>query len=557
MPRLLLRQFSGLALAASAASIPCHAATPRDRLSPVHDAYPAPKTAFDEEPAEPAADDSLAAAIADAFSSNPDLAAKRYDLRATDDEVGVAMAQSRPQAQVQVSGGYSLTLPGTTTQSNRSLSDRLNGPNIEKNDITSQFVLDQPLFTGGRAASALRTAMAASAAGRQTLRGAEGDLLVDLVAAYADVRRDRRSLAIRARNLHTLEATLAEIVARREAGELTRTDIAQAETQLQAARVQLNAAQAQLETSRASFVAIVGREPGNLAPEPDLPGLPASADEAFATAELANPELAAAIATARASRERIAVAEAEGRPELSLRGTAGTTGPVIPFDRADHDVTFTGRATLTIPLFAGGRVRSLVDQARNRESADTLRIEATRRQLVQAIVNAWNQWVTADRNSQAQELQVRAARIYFEGTLEEYREGLRSTFDVLYAQNSLSEAQIALLSSQCDRYLAQAILLRRLGRLETERLLERAPDYNPDSYLRHVRQRNAVPWGGVVRTLDGLTAPGGQPQKIQMPEKTSGSNTAPAQPNAVPDELLHGRPAASPTAPSRIDTHEH
>ncbi|WP_263588906.1 TolC family outer membrane protein [Sphingopyxis sp. GC21] len=520
-----------------------------ERLSPVHDAYPAPKIAFDEEPTEPASDDSLSAAIADAFASNPELAARRYDLRATDDEVGVAMSQTRPNVQLQVSGGYDLTLPGQITQSNRSLADRLANPNIERNDITSQFVVDQPVWTGGRAASALRAATASSAAGRETLRGAEGDMLVDLIAAYSDVRRDRRSLAIRRRNLQTLDATLAEIVARREAGELTRTDIAQAETQLEAARVQVNAAEAQLESSRASFVTIVGREPGNLAPEPDLPGLPGSADEAFALAEVGNPELAAALATARASRERIAVAEAEGRPELSLRGTAGTTGPAVPFDRADHDVTFTGRATLTIPLFAGGRVRSLVDQARNRESADTLRVEAARRQLVEGIVNAWNQWVTADRNVRAQELQARAARIYYEGTLEEYREGLRSTFDVLYAQNSLSETEIALLGSKRDRYLAQAILLRRLGRLEADRLILEGPGYDPDIYLRRVRQRSAVPWGGALRAIDKLGAPGGKPQALEAPERTPGTRAAPAQPGAAPAELLRGAQAGTGTAP--------
>jgi len=534
------RTFSGLVLAAAAMAIACPVHAQPQRLNPVHDAYPPPQIAFEAEIEEAPANNNLTAAITNTFTSNPGLAARRYDLRATDDEVGVALSQTRPQVQMQVSGGYELTLPGAITQSNRSIADRLANPNIERNDLTSQVVIDQPIFTGGRASSALRAATANSAAGRQTLRGAEGDLLVDLIAAYSDVRRDRRSLAIRQRNLRTLEATLAEIAARREAGELTRTDIAQAETQLQAARVQLNAAEAQLETSRASFTAIVGREPGNLAPEPDLPGLPQSADEAFATAELTNPELAAAIATARASQERIAAAQAEGQPTLSLRGTAGTTGPAAPFDRADHDVTFTGRATLTIPLIAGGRVRSLVDQARNRESADTLRIEETRRQLVQAIINAWNQWVTADRNLQAQELQVRAARIYYEGTLEEYREGLRSTFDVLYAQNSLNETQIALLSSKRDRYLAQAILLRHLGSLEADRLLDGATRHDPDRYLDKVRGRSAVPWGGLVRAVDALTAPGGKPQAIELPERTSPAESLPAQPTDAPGELLRG-----------------
>lgn len=275
-------------------------------LNSIHDAYQDPVLPYDEDTAEAAADDSLAAAIAETFSSNPGLAAQRYDLRATDDEIGIALAGIRPTAQMQVSGNYDYILPGSITQAGRPLSDRLNDPHIQRDNIGTQLVIDQPITTGGRVRGAVGAATAASAAGREALRGAEGDLLVDLIAAYSDVRRDRRSLAIRGKNVRVLEATLDEIVARRDAGELTRTDIAQAETQLLAARVQRNAAEAQLEARQAAFVAIVGREPRNLAEEPDLPGLPTSADEAFAIAETANPDLARAVANERASRARIA-----------------------------------------------------------------------------------------------------------------------------------------------------------------------------------------------------------------------------------------------------------
>lgn len=512
-------------------------------LDSVHASYPPPVLPFDELATEEPADDTLEAAITEAFATNPDLAARRYDLRATDDEVGIALAQTRPTVTAQVSGGYDLILPGTITQASRSLSDRLNSPNIERNDVTSQLVIEQPLYTGGRARSALRTALAGSAAGRATLRGAEGDMLVELIAAYCDVRRDSRSLAIRRRNVTVLEATLDEVAARRDAGELTRTDIAQAETQLLAARVQLNAAEAQLEASRAAFTAIVGREPGILAPTPQLPNLPLSVDEAFAQAELANPDLAAAIVTQRASLERIASAKAEGRPELSLRGTAGTNGPAVPFDRTEHDVTFAGRLTLSIPLMSGGRVRSLVAQARNRESADALRVEATRRQMVQSIINAWNQWVIATRNAEAQQVQIQAARIYYEGTYQEYREGLRSTFDVLYAQNALRDTEIALLASERDRYVAQAVLLRQLGLMEADKLRAGGPTYDPDAYLKRVRNRGAVPWGGVIRAIDSVGAPSGKAQAIEMPDRGNGEiAAAPAPLVEAPDHLLRGAP---------------
>ena len=116
--------------------------------------------------------DSLGAAIAEAYAGNPLLAARRYELRATDDEIGIALAQMRPSAQVQVSAGYDLIQPGDITQANRSLSDRLNNPNIEKNDVATQFVLDQPLWTGGGPRRAVGAAVAACRAGGETLRAA-------------------------------------------------------------------------------------------------------------------------------------------------------------------------------------------------------------------------------------------------------------------------------------------------------------------------------------------------------------------------------------------------
>jgi len=523
-------------------------------LSSVHDAYPTPRLPFDDPEVEEPADDSLAAAIADTLVSNPELAARRYDLRATDDEIGIALSGIRPTAQVQVYGSYDYVIPGSITQAGRPLSDRLNDPHIQRNNVATQFIIDQPITTGGRVRGATAAAIAASAAGREALRGVEGDLLVELIAAYSDVRRDRRSLAIRQKNVRLLEATLSEIVARREAGELTRTDIAQAETQLQAARVQRNAAEAQLEASSAAFIAIVGRGPGILAAEPDLPNLPRTAADAFAIAEQANPDLAAAMATERASRARIAAARAEGEPALSMQGVAGTSGPASPFDRHDHDVTFTGRATLTIPIMSGGRVRSLVAQAKNRQSADMLRVEATRRQMIQAVINAWNQWVTADRNLEAQALQLKAARIYYDGTFEEYREGLRSTFDVLYAQNSLRETEVALLASQRDRYVAQAVLLRHLGQLEARKLLVDAPAYDPAAYSKRAAQRGALPTDSVFRAIDNLGAPRPKPQRIEWPEARPDAELKPSSPVPAPSRDLAGQgpqPSRPNNAPGR------
>ncbi|GAB7550956.1 hypothetical protein NRB_04520 [Novosphingobium sp. 11B] len=464
--------------------------------------------------------ETLAAAIVAAYIGNPGLAADRYDLRATDDDLGIALAAARPSIDLQISGQYDLTLPGRTTQASRSLIDRRNGQNIERNSLASSLVADQTLYAGGRIVSAVVSARFGIEAGRQGLRGSEGDMLVNLIAAYSDVLRGRRVVGIRETNVLVLEKMLDEVGARREAGELTLTDIAQAQTQLQAAQVQLDASRAEMEASRATFAAIVGREPGVLAAPPALAGLPRSVDEAYSIALESNPDLQQAIARDKVSEAEIAVAQAEGRPNLSLQGVAGTSGRALPFERRDQDVTFTGRATLTVPLVAGGRIRSLVAQARNRESADRLRIDSTKRQVVQSIINAWNQWVTAERNVATQNVQLKAARVYYDGTFEEYREGLRSTFDVLYAQNALRETEISILTSERDSYVAQAYLLRQLGRLEAGQLVQGAATYDPAGYTRKAEARGAIPWAAAVRALDNIAAPKGKTQALVRP--TSG-----------------------------------
>jgi outer membrane protein len=518
-------------------------------LGPGGDAARAPASVatFPDEAGEPAPDDSLAAAVVEAYVSNPVLAAGRYDLRATDDELGLALAQARTNVELQVNGDYSLTIPGRVTQASRPPVDRLNDPYIERNALTTSLVADQPLYTGGRVTGAIARARAGASAGREALRGAEGDMLVNLISAYSDVRMDTRVVAIREANVRALDGMLDEVAARRDAGELTLTDVAQADTQRQAARVQLDAARAQLEASKATFAAIVGRPPGNLAPAPALPDLPGTIDAALAVAEAANPDLRQAMAQADQSRAQIVVARAEARPSLSLQGVAGTNGEALPFDWRDHDASFTGRATLTVPLIAGGRVRSLVAQAENRESADRLRVEATRRQVLQTLVNAWNQWVVAERNVTSQVAQLQAAKVYFEGTFEEYREGLRSTFDVLYAQNSLRDTEIALLSSRRDSYVAQAYLLRQLGRLEAGRLVEDAATYDPEEYAREAAGRSSVPWDAAVRALDRLGAPDGAPQPIEHPASVVPVVREGTPANAAERPLASGRLAGSRT----------
>ncbi len=493
--------------------------------------------------AEPAADMTLGEAIALAYRLNPTLAAKRYDLRATDQTLGIALSETRPNVSVQINGQYDKTVPGRTTQVTRFGAA---SPIITNNTLGAQLIINQPLYTGGKARADTKAAYADIAAGQAGLRASEGDLLLQTITAYVDVRRDTRTLALRDKNLAQLVTTLAEVKARREAGELTRTDVALADTQLHAEQTQVNLAREQLEQSRTRYAVLIGSSPAQLAPEPALPLLPATIDEAFAIAEAKNPELSQASAIEDASRQRIASAAAALRPSVVLQGVVGASGQGTPFYLHNEDQTATGRAVVTIPITSGGQNHARVAQALNTNSADRLRIESTRRAMIENVANAWNQMTTARRNVTAQQAQRASAAVFYEGTFEEYRAGLRSTFDVLYAQGTLRDSEIALMNSQHDLYVAQAALLRHVGLLEVRHILTVVDVYDASRDVARVRARYAIPWDApvrVVRALENVVKPRRPPNGL--PIQSDHTMIAPAPDVAPVDALVTHLPIAT------------
>jgi outer membrane protein len=183
----------------------------------------------------------------------------------------------------------------------------------------------------------------------------------------------------------------------------------------------------------------------------------------------------------------------------------------------NEDQSFEGQAVLTIPLTNGGRVGSLVAQAQDRNAADRIGIEAARRQMVEAVVDAWNALATAGRNVTVDSAQVASAKVFDDGTFQEYRAGLRSTFDVLFAHGTLLNAEIALVEDQHNVFVAQATLLRHVGLLEARALLFDTGLYDPDTDFAHAARRGSVPWDDAVQALDRVARPKADQRGIQQP----------------------------------------
>lgn len=434
--------------------------------------------------------ETLPDALLAASQTNPGLQARREGQRAVD------------ELEVQARAGYQPTLGVTgvvlRTETSLPLLGQLSASGVA-------LVGQQPLYTGGRVGGAVAAARADVAAGRESLRVADQTLLLDVIVAYSDVRRDRQRLAVSRESADVLRRQLQEARANLRVMVITKTDLAQTEARLAIAETRVADDEAQLGVSEDTFRALVGHSPHDLAPEPPIASaLPASLEAAQGLAAQRDPRIRQAEATARASAARVEEARAQSRPQVSLRASVGMAGGAAgnsPF--RDYDRFGTAAVVVSLPLASGGVIASGVRQAAARASAADLAARDMRRQSERLVAHAWRDALAARAAVAGTTEQVRAAAAAWEGVRRETEVGLRTPLDVLNAEQALREAQFALISAHRDEYVASAAILAAMGALELDVFSPGAPS----AALAPTASPRAVPWTAVVEALDGLGAP--------------------------------------------------
>jgi outer membrane protein len=447
--------------------------------------------------------ESLADAIALAYQSNPTLQAQRATLRATDETYAQAKAGYEPTLSLQAS---------VTTENNNEVSAVNSTQGVGAVQSSSAAInLTQPLYTGGRVASAVDAAEAGIRAGRETLRATEQSILQSVVQVYVGVRHDQLTLQIAEDSVVLLQRQLDEINARFKVGEITLTDVAQTRERVLAARAQRSTAESTLAVDRAAYAQVVGQFPGDLEPEPPLDdALPATIDKAFDGALAGNPQLLQATWTERGSAARLAQARAQTRPTLSLQGTAsyagGAAGVGSPFARIGHD--FLASAVVTMPITTGGLTSSQIRQAVETNAADRQSIETARRQAMFSVSQSWRLLTGLRENVSIGQDAVKAAQTAFEGSRQEGKVGLRSTTDVLIAEQDLYSAEVNLADAERDKYVASAALLAATGNLNAKTFSAKVTPYDPVAHFHRISATPFwTPWEPAIAAADRVAAP--------------------------------------------------
>lgn len=438
--------------------------------------------------------ETLADAIAMAYDSNPALLRQRNAVRAADEVFYRA----------QRTFGPTITADATVTADTSYDSNPIVGSNTSgRQSAAFGLNLSQPIYTGGRLSAQIRSQEASLLSQRENLRQAEATLVQSVIEAYVGVRRAEQTLAIAKENVTVLQRQRDEAQARFEVGASTRTDVAQADSRLASAKSNLTSQQNSLDNARAQYRTVVGQSPVALEPEPSLAALlPDSAGVAFQAAQEDNPALRSAYLQERSSAAGISAAKAARRPQVSATVSAGYD-PSIFGQRDNAGVT--AGARVSIPIFTGLTTSSTIRSAQLTNESDEIAIASQTRSLQQQVTQSWNSLISARATIASNEEAVKASQLAYEGTREEQQVGLRTTLDVLNAEQELRSAQQTLINSRASEYTAATALLNAMGHLEAKSFAPQIDTYDPTINFKKVNSFG-LPWEPLVRSLDRIGA---------------------------------------------------
>jgi outer membrane protein len=422
----------------------------------------------------------LQEALAATYANNPSLQASRAQLRATDEGVPQALAGWRPTIVLGATAGYG---------AGNIYSEGLSGPAVNNDRIigTAQATVTQPIYRGGKTQAQTNQAKNNIYASRANLVNSEETVFFNAVQAYVGVIEANQLLQLNNRNVEVLTRQLQATNDRFRVGEITRTDVAQAESALAGAIAQRETSQGNVATANATYLQVIGYAPTNLI-DPQPLRLPVrSEQEAAQLAAANNPSVIAALFTDAAAKDAVDVAFSNLAPQLSLQATGfqNTNSTII------HETTNGGQvvASLTVPIYQGGSEYSAVRQARQTEQQQRKNVDNARRTAVQAAVSAWQTLVAARATADSTRSQIRANEIALEGVEREAIVGSRTTLDVLNQQQALLTSEVTLVQNLAQIVTASYQVAQAMGRLTARDLTLNVPLYDETAYYNAVRDR--------------------------------------------------------------------
>tara|TARA_B100001093_G_C26762769_1_gene986500 strand:- start:136 stop:1434 length:1299 start_codon:yes stop_codon:yes gene_type:complete len=407
----------------------------------------------------------LSEALLQAYTYNPELNAERENINISKEDLNISKSEFLP----------SITLSTSKSEeSTEKLTDRAgaNSAITDVNPKTQSILVEQKIFQGFAGIAGLEKNKIGLSLAQAKLLRVEQETLYKAIDAYSGLVLANEKLEINKKNVNLFEGTVETAQARLERGQITIADLAQSESSLAGAEAKFIQAENEVITAKLIYEKIIGpiSDVNNLIKKSDLIfKIPDNLNDSMELSKNNNPNLIIANLEFQQSERDITIAAADLSPSAKLSLKSSKTDDVSSsIDEQDKD---TITATISWPIFQGGKNIASINRSKNKKNQKKLLFENAIKSNDTSVASAWSNVQSTKSFLNSVKLQVQAAEIANEGITEEYESGLgRSTLDVMQSNSILLNSKISLVESERNYMLAQFKLLQSIGLLKNDYL---------------------------------------------------------------------------------------
>ena len=401
---------------------------------------------------------SLSSALANAYSNHPLLFSERAEERAVSEAVAEALSGWKPEVYLDGSLGKTLvtTTTSTTTKTNNNM------------PISIGIVVEQKIYDGGKTSQNVKIADTNFIVSQANLMIIENQILLKAATSYFNLLKELDLLNIAKKNKEVIQRQLEATKDRFDVGDLTVTDVSQAEARFSDASANLVKAQSDLNIARAVFFSDTGLEPEDVFYPEAMPILPQNLQGLIDSVKNSNPSIVYARKNKILAEEKLNLALKDMSLTVDLRASANQAyDPNTFFEEQRY---FDVSANFKLPLYKGGKDKSNIRKYREKLIKSNSIVDNMLRQESEKAITIWNKIESLNSQIISFKASILANEIALDGVVQEENVGARTVIDVLDAENELFMAKANLIKANNNLFIASYQLLEVTGSMNARDL---------------------------------------------------------------------------------------
>ena len=403
-------------------------------------------------------------ALTEAYKNNTDLNAERENINISEEDLRISKGNYLP----------TVTISGSKSQEDTSKLTNRSGVEQSVNDVdpsTQSIKIEQTLIDFGRNADVQKNQIGIRLAVAKLLKK-EQEVLLKAIEAYSGLVLANKKLKINQSNLSLLERQVETNKARLERGQITLSDLAQSESSLAGAQANFIQSKNEIISSKLNYENVIGpiADINSLNNNFDIKlMLPNNLSDAIDKSQKYNPELIIAKLEYEQSEKDVLISRSDLSPSAKLSYENSKSQDLSSsYDERDKNIL---KATVTWPIYSGGKNRASLNKSRNLQNRKKLLLSSATKTNNSNVAISWSTLQSSKSLLNSVNSQVKAAEIANEGITVEYETGLgRSTLDVIQSNSILLSSKISLADSERNYLLSQFKLLQAIGLLNSNYL---------------------------------------------------------------------------------------